>query len=248
MNFNLPLHHQCVVDVVETKEMLGYHQFVGRGELFCQDKEHGELNLDKNKAKFQFFQTTHTLTYLQSNKVGREDLQNRFWPPKGSFKVTPNVKFSKPDIYEKAQLLAWCQVGKSVADIVKISGRSQCLVQRLFALKAALPRVTPGNVLPARKAGSGRPRKMTPNIVLPSRGQSERWRCCLPATLRPSMSAFSVTSSLPRPPFLLELQTTFFLEERRGWLVLARWPRMFKSCGQGGPGCHEVCEEGSLKL
>ena len=78
MNSNLPLHHQCVVDVVETKEMLGYHQFVGRGELFCQViKEHGELNLDKNKAKFQFFQTTHTLTYLHSNKICREDLQEK---------------------------------------------------------------------------------------------------------------------------------------------------------------------------
>ena len=78
MNSNLPLHHQCVVDVVETKEMLGYHQFVGRGELFCQViKEHGELNLDKNKAKFQFFQTTHTLAYLQSNKVCRGDLQEK---------------------------------------------------------------------------------------------------------------------------------------------------------------------------
>ena len=70
MNSNLPLHHQYVVGVMETKEMLGYHQFVGGGELFYQViKEHVELNLDKNKAKFQFFQITHTLTYLQSNKV-----------------------------------------------------------------------------------------------------------------------------------------------------------------------------------
>ena len=78
MNSNLPLHHQCVVDVVETKEMLGYHQFVGGGELFYQViKEHGELNLDKNKEKFQFFQITHTHTYLKSNKVFQGDIQEK---------------------------------------------------------------------------------------------------------------------------------------------------------------------------
>ena len=65
-------------DVMETKEMLSYHQFVGGDELFNQViKEHGELNLDKNKAKFQFYQITHTLAYLQSNKVCRGDLQEK---------------------------------------------------------------------------------------------------------------------------------------------------------------------------
>ena len=67
--------------------------------------------------------------------------------------------------YEKAQLLAWRQVGKFIVNIMKISGHSRHLVQRFFALKAALPPGTPDNVLPGRKARSACPRKMTANIV-----------------------------------------------------------------------------------
>ena len=77
----------------------------------------------------------------------------RFDPPKGSIRVIPNVKFSKIDIY------------LTVADIMKISGPSRFSVQRFFALKVALPPGTPDNFLPTRKAGWGRPRKMTSNVI-----------------------------------------------------------------------------------
>ena len=62
---------------------------------------------------------------------------------------------------EKAKILAWRQVGVSVKECMRLSGRTRRTIQRLSALAAALPE----NVLPTRSPGSGRPRMVTPNVI-----------------------------------------------------------------------------------
>ena len=62
---------------------------------------------------------------------------------------------------EKAKILAWRQVGVSVKEVMRLSGKSRRTIQRLSALAAALPE----NVLPTRSPGSSRPRKVTPAVI-----------------------------------------------------------------------------------
>ena len=62
---------------------------------------------------------------------------------------------------EKAKLVAWREVGKSVKDMMKLSGRSRRTVQRFFA---AL-KLVPEGELPQRKKGQGRKRKITPQVI-----------------------------------------------------------------------------------
>ena len=51
-------------------------EFDGGGQLFDQViKEHGEKNLDEDKAKIKFIRITHILAYLHSNKVCQWDLK-----------------------------------------------------------------------------------------------------------------------------------------------------------------------------
>jgi IS30 family transposase len=88
----------------------------------------------------------------------------------------------KLKIEEKAKILDWKADGVSSETIAARLGRHRSSIDRLFVKSKGLP----DNAIPGRKKGSGRPRKMTEDLLAILKRQIDKYPIMMAADLKES--------------------------------------------------------------